>query len=154
VFDVDGRLIGTESFGMYEVLEELEDLERACKLTDLPFGEINKFMALASAISSDPKALFYVSAYRIAKHHLEERLQGLCGGTKASYFRVFENNLLTNKLIDHRVLGEEPAELAPPLRSVTAGGFTALKPDFRGFLRLPRPAIGARSRFDNHPSHS
>lgn len=124
VFDVAGKVIGTENFGMYEVLEELEGLDRACRLTDLPFTEINKLIAITNVISSDPKALFYVSAYRIAKGHLRQRLQELHGEAKRSYFQVFENNLLMKKLIDHQKLGKDLSELAAAFEDRYGARFT------------------------------
>lgn len=112
VFDVEGRLTGTEDFGMYEVLEDLEGLDRACRITELPFDQVDKLLAIASAISSDPKALFYVSAYRLAKNHLRQRLQELHGDAKTSYFQVFETNLLMRRLMDHQRLCKVLSELA------------------------------------------
>ncbi len=113
IFDVDGRVVGAESIGIYEALEDLQGLPRACQVTSLPFEELQKFFAIANAIGRDPKALFYVMAYRAAKQHVTARLSAAresAGG--GDTFLLFEHMLLRNKLMDSAVLNAELTVLA------------------------------------------
>jgi hypothetical protein len=112
VYDVTGRLLGTDKIGTYEVLEQEEGLNPACMVTGLPFEQLSKFLAIASAISSNPKALFYISAYRLANRHLQSRIATLKKQQSGDAFAIFEMNLLRGKLIDWTQLEEELVTLA------------------------------------------
>lgn len=107
VFDVEGRVVGAESIGIYEVLEDLQGLPPACQVTSLPFEELQKFFTIANAIGHDPTALFYVMAYRVAKHHLRARLSEAREGATVDMFLLFERMWLRGKLMDSAALHTE-----------------------------------------------
>ena len=59
VFDIDGHLHGVDTrFGMFEEIEAIGGIEPACKLTNVPFTELNAFLAITSAIARYPLAMF------------------------------------------------------------------------------------------------
>lgn len=116
LYELDGTLIGAEPLGIYEVLEDLQALSPACRLTDLPFGELNKFLRLTSAIARSPLALFYVMAYRIAKEHVRERLRDAHSRSTGDIFQLFEGMLLRRKLTDQGKLKAELNSLAARFR--------------------------------------
>lgn len=114
VFEVDGRLVGTESIGIYEEMERIAEMESACKLTSLPFDQANKFLAITSEIARDPKRLFYLEAYRLTKHHVAARLADRYrdGEKQRDIFSLFESAFIRRKLIDTTQLSIELNGLA------------------------------------------
>jgi len=113
VYDIDGALIGTDSLGVYEDLEALQGLEPACRLTSLPFSELQKFLKIASAIGRSALALFYIMAYRLTKEHVRARLMDAHRrGSGVDIFALFERKLLRGQLIDEDALASELRSLA------------------------------------------
>jgi hypothetical protein len=107
VFDVQGRVVGTEVIGMYEELERLDALTPACRLTAIPFEQMTCFLRLCELIASDPVMLFHVAAYRAAKRHVFRRIGEEKTATGKSAFALFEGAFLRKRLIDHAELKAE-----------------------------------------------
>lgn len=107
VFDITGRLLGTDKLGIYEELEDMDKIEPACKVTDIPFDQLEKFLTIASIIGANKKLLFYVMAYRITKMHIRKRLNAAHSIKPGSAFALFERQLIRKRLIDHEVLTKE-----------------------------------------------
>lgn len=101
VFEASGLLVATDRMGLYDVMEDIAGLDRACKVTNLPLHELDKLLTITAEIARDPVALYYVSAYRIAQDHLRERLGELTRGNGSKAFSAFESGLLLGRLIDH-----------------------------------------------------
>lgn len=117
VFDLEGRVIGIDSFGVYEELEEMDNLEPACKLTSLPFEELKKFLLVTGEIGRNPTVLFYISAYRIAKQHIRVQLsKARAAKSTKSSFSLFETALIRNQLINHSELKAQFNTLANRFR--------------------------------------
>ena len=58
-FDDAGHLIGTDTmFGMFEHIERLDVLPRACKIDAIPFSETDKLLTICRAIGSNPLHVF------------------------------------------------------------------------------------------------
>jgi hypothetical protein len=114
IFDESGRVIAADPvFGSFEVIEELQQLERACKITQMPINEMNKFLAIADEIGRDPVALFYAKAYAMTLNHVKSRLPGLHAARKGeNYFSTYEMSLIRSKLIDQVALNGELSALA------------------------------------------
>lgn len=112
VFDETGRLTAIDSVGIYDRLEAMDGLERACRIDSVPLSELQKLLAITSAIAADPVALFYAMAYRIAHEHVEGRLMALRGDRGVSYFQVFEGAALRGRLIDTVAFGMQLGALA------------------------------------------
>ena len=118
VFDIDGRVINVETeFGIYEELEKLDGLPRACKIENVPFTELGKFLTIAAAIGRNPIALFYLTAYQVAKAHALERLRRARAAQPATVtvdaFRLFEGSFALRRLFDQ-------SELRPRLETMAA----------------------------------
>jgi hypothetical protein len=111
VFDVDGRLAGTEVLGVYEELEQLEGMAPACQISAIPFEQMNLFLRLCELLASDPLLLFHLAAYRAAKRHVFARLAQAKAGTDKSAFALFEGAFLRRRLFDHAALKAELAGL-------------------------------------------
>ena len=113
IYDVVGNLVGVDPhFGIFEEVEDLDHLERACAITSIPFAEMNKFLAMAAAIGRSPNAVFYTMAYRLAKQHARERLEQLRGGKPISALAVLERAFLVRQLLDQSVLRPQLDALA------------------------------------------
>lgn len=112
LYDTEGRVVGVESTGIYEVLEELGGLEPACRLTAIPFPELQKWHAITAAIGRCPVAVFYLMAYHLTKMHVRERLAAAHQTNGRDVFALFETMLLRKQLIDHGKLRAELNELA------------------------------------------
>ena len=114
IFDEAGRVIGANPvFGSFELLEELQQLERACKVTQIPIGELNKFLVISEEIGRDPVALYYAHAYSLTMQHAKQRLPALHADRKDSdYFSTYEMSMIRSRLIDWVELDTELAALA------------------------------------------
>jgi hypothetical protein len=118
VFEVDGRLAGIDArFTIFEEIEHAEGISRGCKITSVPFTELDKFMSLAGAIGRNPLAVFYIMAYRLVKQHAIEQFQRArnAAGAKsapASPWVHFENLFARRKLLDQSVLRPQLEDLA------------------------------------------
>lgn len=123
-FDIDGRLIGIEPVGIYEILEELEGMAPACQITAVPPSEVNKLLEMAATIAQHPRWLYYIAAYRMTKLHVRERLLELRGGAATSFFTVFERALLRSRLLHHERLQSSLQELANQFEARYPGRFT------------------------------
>lgn len=100
VLDVDGRFTGVQRLGMFDMLEELDGRERACRVDEIPREELGKLLAMAGVLAAHPLALFCTIAYRLAHEHLRERLQTLRQGRDATVFAVMESAFARRTLID------------------------------------------------------
>ncbi|MGL4884060.1 MAG: hypothetical protein ACRC8K_23835 [Waterburya sp.] len=112
IFDITGQLIGTEPMGIYEEMERIAGLETACKLTSLPFDQIDKFLAIIVELSKNPVHLYYLEAYRITKQQVSKRLEARCSSSKRDVFTVFESGFIRQNLLDSEWLRTELSELA------------------------------------------
>ncbi|MBI4523154.1 MAG: hypothetical protein HY695_04990 [Deltaproteobacteria bacterium] len=124
VLDLDGRLTGIDSIGIYEEIEKLENLEPACKIASVPFLELQKFLVISSAIGRDPTMLFYISAYRTAKEHVRSRLEAAKSIRSGDSFSIFEWALLRDRLIDHSDLASRLSSLAETFQARYGDRFT------------------------------
>lgn len=100
VFDVHGRLRGTERMGIYEEMEVIAGLDPACQLRELPFGQVTPFLTLTSAIARSPLLLFYMEAYRRTKAHAAKTLGERFAETGKDIFTLFESGFLRKTLVD------------------------------------------------------
>lgn len=112
VFDIDGAMTAVETVGLYEIMEELDNLPSACKIESIPPAELNKLLEVAGKIGRNPRWLYYMAAYRVAKQHVRARLVELRGTADTSVFKVFENALLRRRLLAHDQLKQALSELA------------------------------------------
>jgi hypothetical protein len=111
VFAADGRIVATEPLGVYEELELLDGLEPACRLSSLPFPQLNLYLELANAIGASPVLRFHLMAYRLAKRHLADRIGAAREETGRSAFSLFETAFLRRRLFDHDALKGELVSL-------------------------------------------
>ena len=127
VFSPDGQLVGVDTkFGMFEEIEAIAGIEPACKLTYVPFSELDKFLAITSAIGRYPAAMFYLSAYRIAKQHAAAAIvlnRAAAGVKSPSPLALFESLFLLRRLLD-------PSTLRPQLDSLADRYIERFGPSF------------------------
>lgn len=116
ILDIEGRLIGTEPLGIYEEMERIAGLEPACKLTSLPFDQLNKLLLIAQEIGTHPRLQFYLAAYRIAKRHVTTRLEERFNAS-GNVFSSFETGFIRRRLTDSKILRAELSELARQFES-------------------------------------
>ena len=103
IYDLLGRVTGVDmSFGIFEEIEAIDQTPRACKLDQIPFSELGKFLTISNAIAQNPTQLFYVMAYQIAKIHAAEQLRRAKQGAKpgTSTLRIFEGLYALGRLMD------------------------------------------------------
>ena len=100
VFDDAGQLAGAEQMGIYEEMETIGGLERACQLRDLPFEQVTPFLTLTSALSRSPLMLFYLEAYRRTKAMAARQLEARHQETGKDIFALFEAGFLRKNLLD------------------------------------------------------
>ena len=113
IFDLDGRLTGVDlEFGIFEEIEKIDGLERACKIENMPLPELNKFLTITTEIANRPKALFHALAYRIAKAHARKQLVAVATANSAAALPTLEAAFLLRRLFDHDALRVEIETLA------------------------------------------
>jgi hypothetical protein len=120
VFAVDGSLKGVDlNLSIFEEMESIERLERACKLTSLPFSEVEKYLSICGQLRRSPLLVFYMSAYRAAKLSVRSRLAARLDPSTRRYrsaFNVFEQLLLNDELFDLDAVRGELSTLAADFR--------------------------------------
>lgn len=116
VYDISGVLTATDRMSIYDDLETIEGMAQACELKAVPFAELQKLFKIANAIGRWPLALFYLTAYRIAKQHVRTRLAADRGNWNGDIFTLFEEQCLSGKLIDREALTSELNALATCFR--------------------------------------
>jgi len=108
VFDIEGHLVGTEPFGIFEELEQLEGMPRACQIDAVPLGQLDLLLTLVAEIGRIPLFVFYASAYQLAKAQVRTRLAATKRDKPAqSAFSHFENAFFRQQLLDDAALGVE-----------------------------------------------
>jgi hypothetical protein len=112
IFDIHGAITGVEPIGIFEIMEELDGAQVACRVNSIAPEELRKLLTIARVIGGSPRLLYYVCAYRLAKQHVRDRLVELRGESDTSAFKVFENALLRNRLLAHDRLGGALSQLA------------------------------------------
>lgn len=124
VFDVDGNLTGIDRrFSIFEEVEAIAGLPPACKIDAIPFGELEKFIAIAKAIGRHPKSVFYVSAYQLAKRHAADNLarayaaaRGKPGLAGLGVLKLLEGLFALGQLLDQARLRPALDDLAGQFR--------------------------------------
>jgi hypothetical protein len=121
LFDISGACVGVDTnFGIFEEIEELAGMDRACEIREMPLREMNKFLVIASAIGRQPTGVFYVTAYQLAKRHARERLRQECCRTSPAAsgpaLRALESSFLLRRLFDQNILRPQIERLARQFR--------------------------------------
>jgi len=118
VYEVDGTLAGVDlQFGMFEEIEQIDRTERACKLTNVPFEEMGKFLAIAAEIARNPKAVFYAMAYRLTKQHARAQLEHATSKRPdRTALSLFEGMFLLRQILDQAALRPQLEALADRFR--------------------------------------
>jgi hypothetical protein len=121
LFNVDCDFTGLDAnFGIFEEIEAIDQADRACKLTSIPFAEMNKLLAITTAISQSPKAVFYTMAYQITKEHARKQLEKAKAAQKPerqmSTLALFEGMFLLRQLLDQRILRPQLEDLSARFR--------------------------------------
>lgn len=140
VFDIDGRLTGTEMLGTYEELEVLEGLAPACQVSTLPFEQLDLFLRICGLIAASPAFLFHLAAYRAAKRHVFGRLAEAKATTGKSAFALFEGAVLRRRLFDHPALKAELSSLRSTFEARYGERFAAEMRALQAPTPQPEPA--------------
>jgi hypothetical protein len=115
IYDLDGRVVGVDTrFGMFEEVESIDQTERACKIDQVPFSELGKFVTIANAIAQNPTHHFYVMAFRLAKVSAVQRLRATrqCAAPNISTLRIFEGLFALKQLLDPNIIRPQLNDLA------------------------------------------
>lgn len=106
-FDVEGQLIGVEPTGIYEEMERIGGLPRACQVDAVPFDQMPAFLSLVGALAASPLLRCHLELYRLTKAHVAARLAQRVAQTGKDVFQSFENALLRQSLVDDSSLHAE-----------------------------------------------
>src|ERR1041385_5842237 len=126
MYELDGTLVGVDMhFGMFEEIEEIDQLERACKLTNVPFTEMGKFLAIAAEIGRNPKAVFYGMAYQLTKQHARAQLNAAkAKRPERTSLSLFEGMFLLRQILDQTTLRPQLDTLAAQFQEHYGPRFT------------------------------
>ena len=116
-FDDDGQLSGVDTqFGMFEQIERLAVMPRACQVSSIPFVEMDKLLTICRAIGANPTHVFYVKAFEIAKAHaiakIAEARRAVPTGREVSSFQIFQGLYALKQLLDPFVMRRQLDALA------------------------------------------
>jgi hypothetical protein len=113
IHDVGGRLLGVDGeFGIYEALERLAGLPRACQIDAVPVAQLHLFLELAAELAQSPLHLFHLHAYRATKRHAVATLERTLAAKPQDPFQLFEWLLLKDRLLAKDELRAELRQLA------------------------------------------
>jgi hypothetical protein len=113
IYDIDGKMTGVDRhFGIFEEIEQIDGIERACKITNVPFDEVSKFFDIATEIGKSPKAVFYITAYSMAKAHARQQLAMGKKTSGMSALALLERAFLSRRLLNQDVLRPQIEALA------------------------------------------
>ena len=101
---------------IFDEMESIAGLERACQVSMTTFSEINKLLAICEAIASDPLCLFYIMVYRETKAHVVENLREQGGSSNEDVFDLFQLLFFSDELIDKPKLVDQLNRLARDFR--------------------------------------
>ena len=127
IFDLSGRVIGIDPhFGIFEEIEAIEQIPRACKIEQVPIPELSKFLSICNAIAQNPTQMFYVMAYRVAKSLAAERLRQAKQSAKqgVSTLRIFEGLFALKQLLDSSLIRQRLDALADQFAERHGEAFT------------------------------
>ena len=75
VYSATAGLVGVDTrVTLFDVIEEVLDLPRACRIGEIPLGELQKFMELTRVLGSEPVLVFHLMAYKLVKDVLRKYL--------------------------------------------------------------------------------
>ena len=112
IFACDGKVVGVEDFGVFEVLERIENLEPACAIREIPVPQLNVFLEFCAVLASSPLWLFQLAAYRVTKAHVASGIEHDKAKTGKDAFKLFEWGFLRDNLIRRAELAQHLAGLA------------------------------------------
>jgi hypothetical protein len=99
VVDVAGRLLGVERLGVFDMLEDLDGRERACKVDDIPRDELGKLLEIVRIVGGNPLGAFYLTAYRLLHEHVRARLVVAKAERATPVLRAFEGAFIRGDLV-------------------------------------------------------
>jgi len=123
VFASDGKLVGVEDFGVFEVLERIEQLEPACAIREIPIPQLAVFLEFCAVLASSPLWLFQLAAYRMTKTHIASGIAQDKAKTGKDAFKLFEWGFLRGNLIRRPELAQHLAGLADAFSQRWGPGF-------------------------------
>ncbi len=112
VFAPDGKLVGIEDFGVFEVLERIEQIEPACAIREIPVQQLGVFLSFCAVLARSPMWLFQLEAYRITKAHVAAGIAADKAKSGKDAFKLFEWGFLRDNLIRRPELAHHLAGLA------------------------------------------
>lgn len=123
IFADDGKLVGVEDFGVFELLERLEQMEPACAIREIPVPQLNIFLEFCAVLASSPLWLFQLEAYRATKAHVASGIAQDKAKTGKDAFKLFEWGFLRDNLIRRDELAHHLAGLADAFSTRWGPGF-------------------------------
>jgi hypothetical protein len=117
---------------LFDVIEEVCDLPRVCRIEEVPFSELQKFMQLTRALGSEPVLVFHLIAYKLVKDTLRRYLlQMVAAGGRPSGSRediaeritALQRDLVV-KAVNWGAVKSELNELGNQFRALHGASFT------------------------------
>lgn len=76
IFDPQQGIVGfDDKFTIYEEGEAFYKLPQACKITSVPFSQLNQFNSFLKVLASEPLFMFYLTVYRALKQAFVNELK-------------------------------------------------------------------------------
>jgi hypothetical protein len=133
VYSATDGLIGVDTrVTLFDVIEEVFDLPRVCRIGEIPFSELQKFMALTRALGSEPVLVFHLIAYKLVKDALRRCLlqmvaaAGRPSGSReeiAARITALQRDLVA-KAVNWGAVKSELNELGNQFRAIHGASFT------------------------------
>ena len=133
VYSATAGLIGIDTrLTLFDVIEEVLELPRGCRIEAIPLGELQKFMGLTRALGSEPVLVFHLMAYKLVKDILCRALQQIVAaagrptGSRAQIaerITTYQRDLVV-KVVNWGTVKAELNELGRQFRSIHGPSFS------------------------------
>jgi hypothetical protein len=133
VYSATAGLIGVDTkVTLFDVIEEILDLPRACRIGEIPLSELQKFMELTRALGSEPVLVFHLMAYKLVKDVLRKCLAQMVAAAGrptgspaqiAARITALQRDLVV-KVVSWGAVKAELNELGNQFRSIHGASFT------------------------------
>jgi hypothetical protein len=133
VYSATAGLIGVDTrVTLFDVIEEVLELPRVCRIGEIPLSELQKFMELTRVLGSEPVLVFHLMAYKLVKDVLRKYLLQMVTATGrptgsaeelAERITALQRDLVV-KAVNWRAVQTELDGLGNQFRSLYGPSFT------------------------------
>ncbi|MFK8114803.1 MAG: hypothetical protein AB8B91_21560 [Rubripirellula sp.] len=125
IFSAQQGLVGiSTSPSQFEVMEKLGGLESACKVSGTSFAEFQKFLAICTAISANPRVMFSVMMMGLCRDLFEEKLHTTMQTHKVNMFQAMAMQVKENAFVDEAECSRQTSAMVSEFKTKFGSRFS------------------------------